>query len=208
MRKYRKSEDYMRTRDCLFGIEANIIVDLVQNGELVPIICKNSTYASVKNTEPVNGYFKIKDTNLVWMHVQNGYGVVINEYVETESGKRVNLVSELSPYYWYIENRTGIIKAWALDNRALYRCIESIILYDNIKKKMKHCLEVHHKWWKWCNTQSAMSVVCYKKHQYFHNHINSRKSHQKGVVIRSVKEFMDWKKVIASEDAILKNQHM
>ena len=205
---YMGERSYMKTRDCLYGIEANVIVDLVQNGELVPIICKNSTYASVKNTEPVNGYFKIKDTNLVWMHVQNGYGVIINEYVETESGKRVNLVSELSPYYWYIENRTGIIKAWALDNRVLYRCIESIILYKNIKKNMKSFLEVHHKWWKWCNTQNTMSVVCYKKHQYFHNHINSRKSHQKGIVIRSVKEFMDWKKVIASENAILKNQHM
>ena len=208
MRKYRKSEDYMRTRECLFGVETNVIVDLVQNGELVPIISKKPERVSVTHMEPVNGYFKLKGTNLVWMHVQNGYGIFINEHVETENGLCTNLVDELSQYYWYIENRTGIIKSWALDNRALYSCIESIIVYGDINKRIESYMDVHHKGKKWLNTKNTMSVVCRKKHQYHHNEKETRKSHRRGVVIRNVKEFMDRKTIIASEDVRLKNQLM
>ncbi len=208
MRKYRKSEDYMRTRECLFGIEPNVIVDLVQNGELVSIVSKKPERVGVTHLEPVNGYFKIKDTNLIWMHVQNGYGVIINEFVQTKNGLHVNLVDELSPYYWYIENRTGIIKAWALDNRALYSCIESIIVYGDINKRIESYMDVHHKGKKWFNTKNTMSVVCRKKHKHHHNKVGTRKSHRHGVVIRSVEEFMYRKKFIVSEDAKLKNQLM
>lgn len=205
---YMSERSYMRTRDCLFGIQANVIVDLVQNGELVPIISKKPERVGVTHVEPVNGYFKLKGTNFVWMHVQNGYGVFINEFVENRSGMYANLVDELSQYYWYIENRTGIIKSWALDNRAMYSCIESIIVYDNINKRINSCMDVHHKGRKWCNTKNTMSVVCRDKHKYYHNAIGTRRSHRKGVTIRSVEEFLYWKKVIASEDARLKNQHM
>lgn len=206
--EYMGERSYMRTRDCLFGIEANVIVDLVQNGELVPIVCKKSSYANVTHTEPVNGYFKIKDTNLVWIHVQNGYGVIINEQVETENGLCINLVDELSQYYWYIENRTGVIKSWALDNRALYSCIESIIVYSNINKRIESYRDVHHKGKKWINTKNTMSVVCRKKHKHHHDKVGTRRSHRHGVVIRSVEEFMYRKKFIVSEDARLKNQPM
>lgn len=205
---YMSESSYMGTRDCLFGIQANVIVDLVQNGELIPIISKKPERVGVTHVEPVNGYFKIWDTNMIWMHVQNGYGIIINEYVSTKSDMYINLVDELSRYYWYIENGTGIIKSWALDNRALYSCIESIIVYDNINKRIKSYMDVHHKGRKCLNTQNAMSVVCRKKHQYFHNEKGTRKSHRKGVVIRSVEEFMHWKKVIVSEDTKLKKQPM
>lgn len=208
MGKYKTIYDYMRERDCLYGIEPSVTVELVEKGLLTPIISKKPERVGVTHLEPVNGYFKITDTSLVWMHVQNGYGVIINEYVETKSGECVNLVSELSRYYWYIENGACIVKSSALDNRAIYRCIESIIDYGKINYKFSEKLDVHHKWWKWCNTKNSMTVVCYKKHQYFHNYINSRKSHQKGVVIRSVDEFIAWRDVIVSEDKNLKNKPM
>lgn len=200
----------MKRRDNLFAISMELLIVLVTLGILEPIKKVDFRYPHQIGAEgKINGYFRVKLLpNIVWMHIQNGYGILINEYVETQSGRCVNLVNELSQHYWYIENRTGIIKSYALSNRALYRCIESIIVYDDIKKKMKRYFEVHHKWWKWCNTQEAMTVVCYKKHQYFHNYVNSRKSHQKGVVICDVKEFLGWINVIASENAKVKNQPM
>ena len=133
---YLRERIYVRTRDCLYGIEPSVTVELVAKGLLIPIICKKPERVGITHLEPVNGYFKIEDTNLVWMHVQNGYGVIINEYVKTKNNKYINLVDELSQYYWYIENKTGVIRTWALNNRILYSCIESIIVYDDIKKRM------------------------------------------------------------------------
>lgn len=198
----------MNVRSNLFGIMPNVTVELVQKGLFAPVVSRKSINACGLHTDSTNGYFRLKGTNLVWMHVQDGYGIFINQYVQTGSGELVNLVEILSQHYWYIENRTGTIKCFTLDCRALYRCIESIIIYGNINRKLPKWLEVHHKWWKWCNTQNAMTAVCYQKHQYFHNAINSRRSHKRGVVIRNVKNFMYWEKVIAAEDVNLKNRPM
>lgn len=199
----------MKRKENLFGIVFQIIVALVQAGIFEPIVQRKGVRVNGKHVLPENGYFRVKWLkNVVWMHIQDGYGIFINEYVKTSSGKRVNLVEILSQYYWYIENQTGIIKCYDLDCRALYRCIESIIIYGNINRKMPKWLEVHHKWWKWCNTQNTMQAVCHKKHQHFHNKINSRKSHKRGVLIRNVKDFMDWKKEILLQDARLKNKSM
>ena len=171
-------------------------------------MCKKAVSAKGVHKDSTNAYFRIAGTNFVWMHVQDGYGVIINEFITTRSEKRINLIEILSQYYWYIENRTGIIKCCTLDNRAVYRSIMSIILYDNVHVKMPKWLEVHHKWWKWCNTQNAMTAVCYRKHQYFHNFVNSRKSHQKGVVISDIAQWLHRKNVIVVEDARLKKQKM
>ena len=208
MGKYKTIYDYMRERDCLFGIEPSVTVELVEKGLLTPIICKKPERVGITHLEPVNGYFKIEDTNLVWMHVQNGYGVIINEYVKNQSNDYVKLVDELSQYYWYIENGTSVIRAGALNNRILYSCIESIIVYDDIKKRIKNYMDVHHKGRKWCNTQNTMSVVCRDKHKYYHNEIGTRRSHRKGVMIRSVEEFIAWRDAIISEDKKLKKQLM
>ena len=208
MGKYKTIYDNMRERDCLYGIVPSVTVELVEKGLLIPIISKKPERVGVTHLEPVNGYFKIEDTKLVWMHVQNGYGVIINEYVEKKSKGWVNLVRELSKYYWYIDNGACIVKACALKNRALYSCIESIIVYGNIKNSIKSYMDVHHKGRKLCNTQNTMSVVCNKKHKYFHNTIGTHRSHRKGVVIRSVEEFIAWREVIKAEDKKLKKQLM
>ena len=201
-------KEKMTYKQCLFAICMSIIVELVQRRLLIPIACKYPVNDRGIHTQPVNGYFRIKGTNFVWMHVQNGYGIIINQYVRTMRGKCINIVDELSKHYWYIENNTGIIKSWSLDNRAIYRCIASIIVYDNINKKLPHYYEVHHKWRRWCNTQNTITVTSYEEHQYFHNCIDSRKSHKKGVVIRDVKDFMDWKRVIKYEDLMFKYKKM
>ena len=204
----RTKDNNMRIRDCLFGIQYNIVLVLIGLGVLEPIVCKKAVCAKGNHKDSTNAYFRIAGTNLVWMHVQDGYGIIINEFIITRSGKEINLIEVLSQYYWYIENRTGIIKCFTLDNRAIYRCIMSIILYDNVHVKMPKWLEVHHKWWKWCNTQHAITKACKKKHNYFHNYINSRKSHQRGILICNEEEMLRWKNVIFVENAKLKNQPM
>lgn len=203
-----KTKETMRVQRCLFGIQMNAIMALIALGILQPIVCRKATSAKESHRDSTNGYFRIAGTNLVWMHVQDGYGIIINEFIITRSGKEINLIEVLSQYYWYIENRTGIIKCFTLDNRAIYRCIMSIILYDNVHVKMPKWLEVHHKWWKWCNTQNAIAETCHRKHQYFHNYINSRKSHQRGILICNEEEMLRWKNVIFVENAKLKNQPM
>lgn len=208
MDRTQKIQETMTVRECLFGITMRALLVLISIGFLQPIVCKKTAYRKNNHSDSVNGYFRIGETNFVWMHVQDGYGIIINEFITTRSGKRVNLVELLSGYYWYIENGTGIIRAHVLDNRAIYRCIMSIILYDDIKNKMPKWLEVHHKWWKWCNTQNAITEACHNKHQYFHNFVNTRKSHQKGIVITDVGELLHWKNAIIVEDAKLKNQPM
>ncbi len=203
-----KTKETMRVQRCLFGIQMNAIMALIALGILQPIVCRKATSAKESHRDSTNGYFRIAGTNLVWMHVQDGYGVIINEFIITRSGKEINLVDILSNYYWYIENTRRNIKAYELDNRALYRCIMSIIIYDDIKEKMPVWLEVHHKWWKWCNTQHAITDTCKKQHNYFHNYVNNRKSHQQGVLIRSVKDMLQWKHVVVTEDSKLKMQKM
>ena len=105
----------VRVRDCLFGIQLNAIMELIALDILQPIVCKKTAYIKNNHRDSVNGYFRIAGTNLVWMHVQDGYGVIINEFITTRSEKRINLVEVLSKYYWYIENTSNMIKAHELD---------------------------------------------------------------------------------------------
>lgn len=198
----------MKIKKNLLGIELSIIVVLVQLGLLQPIVCRRSVYNMERHTEPINGYFRIADTNLVFMHVQDGYGIIINEFITTRSGKKINLVDELSKYYWFIVNGTGIVRSYALGNKAVYRCIESIIAYGNINTKMPKKIDVHHKWWRWCNMQNSMTSVCYKYHGYFHNTYGTRKSHKMGIVFRNVQDFEKWVNIIVTQDAALRLQAM
>ena len=200
----------MKKRDNLFAISIEALIELIALGEFEPIKKVDFRYPDQIGAEnKINGYFRVKSlSNTVWLHVQNGYGIFINEYVTTKEGAIVNLVYELSKYYWFIDNSTGIIKSSALKSRSIYRCIECVINNNDIKMNIERCYDIHHKWWKWCNTQVAMTLVCKKKHQYFHNYIISRRSHQRGVVITSVREFIVWKNVIALESKKLMKQQM
>lgn len=198
----------MKIKKNLLGIELSIIVVLVQLGLLQPIVCRRSVYNMERHTEPVNGYFRIADTNLVFMHVQDGYGIIINEFITTRSGKKINLVDMLSQYYWYIVNGTGIVRSYALGNKAAYRCIESIIAYGNINTKMPKKIDVHHKWWRWCNSQNTITLAGHQRHQDFHNYYNNRKSHKRGIIVRNVKDFKAWVDIIVAHDAALGRQTM
>lgn len=198
----------MRRKNNFFGITYQIIVALVQLGFLVPITSKNGIGVNGGHIEPINGYFRIKDTNFVWMHIQDGYGIIINEYVTTKAGKRLNLVSVLARYYWFIDNTSDTPRCHELQNRTLHRCIGSIILYGDINSKMPTWMEIHHKWWRWCNTENVISIVCRNAHQYFHNHRNTRKSHKKGVIISGIRAWKSWLIIIVVWDYIYKSVFM
>ena len=76
------------------------------------------------------------------------------------------------------------------------------------KERMPRWLEVHHKWWRWCNTVNGIKSVCRAKHQHFHLFMNSKKSHQKGVMIWDSQSMEAWLKVIIQWDQYLRNVNM
>lgn len=195
-------------RDNFFMICLEIVIQLVAMGIFVPIVSLSSRSPKSKDDNmAVNAYFRIAGVdNLIWMHVQHGYGIFINEFITTRQGRRINLVKELSKYYWYIDYTNNTIRCSELEKRAVWRCIGSLILYGDIKKKMPKWLEVHHKWLRWCNTQETLEFVCKKKHNYFHDHVSSRKSHREGWEVidlklvpacigRIVVENQEWKNI-------------
>jgi hypothetical protein len=174
----------LEKKECLFGILIKVILRLVEDGVLTPIICNRGHRVKGDHTEPRNGYFRVTSIlNLVWMQVQDGYGIFVNEYVITCSGNVINLVDVLSKYYWYIDKTTGTVRCGGLDNRSIARCIGSVLVFGNIKHKLPKEWEVHHKWFRWCNTQECIAVVGALEHKLFHDKINSRKSHRKGVTV-------------------------
>jgi hypothetical protein len=173
--------------DCLFYIQMWVITMLEQLGLLSPIVSNRGQRVKWGHTDPVNKYYRVKFIpNLVWMHVQDGYGVFINEYVTNKSGQVIDLIKELSRYYWYIDNATGTVRCGGLNNRSIARCIGSIIVFGDIKHKLPKQWELHHKWFRWCNTQETIAVVCKYHHKRFHDCVNSRRSHRKGVIVNDV----------------------
>lgn len=176
----------LNKNDNLIVIALAVIIKLVQTGFLIPITnLKSRAPKSKNNKNAVNGYFRILNTNYVWLHVQHGCGVIINEFVTTRQGKQINLVEELSKYYWYIDKKYNNIRCSELNNRTLWRCIGSIIVYGDIHQNMPRWLEVHHKWMRWCNTVETIAFICTKKHNYYHNVNDSRRSHRNGKVLNN-----------------------
>lgn len=172
----------VRERKNMFAIALELVMMLISKGILVPIVSLNSRAPKSKDDKmAINGYFRIVGVpNLIWMHVQHGYGIIINEFVTTRQGNKINLVDELSKYYWYIDKEYNNIRCSELNNRTIWRCIGSIILYGDIHQNMPRCLEVHHKWYRWCNTVETIAFICTKEHKFFHNVINSKRSHRTG----------------------------
>jgi hypothetical protein len=182
----------LEKKECLFSIPMWLIMVLVGLEVLIPIVSNRGQRVKGDHAEPINGYFRVASIpNVVWMHVQDGYGVFINEYVTTRSGQVIDLIKELSKYYWYIDKATGTVRCGALNNRSIARCIGSVIVFGDIKHKLPKKLEVHHKWWRWCNTQETIAVVCKYQHKRFHDCINSRKSHRQGVVVNDDSEMLE-----------------
>jgi hypothetical protein len=179
----------LEKKECFFSILVWFVEFLVHIGVFTLIVSKVGNVKK-EHIDPENRYYRVMGIpNLVWFHIQDGHGVFINEQITTRSGKVIDLVKELSKYYWYIDNTACIAKCSELDNRSLARCIGSLIWYGDIKCKLSKNWQVHHKWWRWCNTQEVLAVVCKHHHKHFHDCVNSRKSHRQGVAIYDEKRF-------------------
>ena len=99
MEKFKKREN-------LVLVVLELVIQLVGTGILIPIISLTSRSPKSRDDNmAINGYFRIAGVeNLVWLHVQHGYGVFINEYITTRQGNKINLVEQLSKYYYYYRN--------------------------------------------------------------------------------------------------------
>jgi hypothetical protein len=185
-------ERKLEKKECLFSIQMWLIMELVKLGVLIPIVSNRGQRVNGDHAEPLNGYFRVASIpNVVWLHVQDGYGVFINEKVTAQSGQVIDLIKELSKYYWYIDKATGTVRCGGLNNRSIARCIGSLIVFGDIKHKLPKQWELHHKWFRWCNTQETIAVVCKYRHKLFHDSVNSRKSHRKGVVVNDVSTMLE-----------------
>lgn len=186
----------MKRRDNLFAISMELLIVLVTLGILEPIKKVDFRYPHQIGAEgKINGYFRVNLLpNIVWMHIQNGYGVFINEYIETRDGVTINLVDEISKYYWSLSGNN--VMSSKLKSNYLHRAIGNLIRYGNIVKKLPNKYDVHHKWVRWCNTQETLAIVTEDEHRKYHSLVSSYKSHRKGQVIYGVKAFQEWIKII------------
>lgn len=173
----------MEREDNLVCIEEKTIQRLIEQNELI-LLAERKHRTKWTLREKTNSYYKIcKVPNLVFVHIQYGYGVLINEKIKRESGDTINLVNVLKDYYWYIHKARGVGRSGTLNNRDLARCIASIISYGDIMKKLPRCCEVHHVGYRWDNTQKKLIPLCRNLHKKYHDGIGTRKSHRHGVVI-------------------------
>lgn len=184
----------MTLRRNLIGIEPGVIKQKVNSGAFVELSAKKGEQPCTQTPACTNVYYRVNNAdNMVYLHLRDGYGVFINEYVATNQGRIINLVDALSGYYWNIwDSNNNVPKCSQLKNRSIYRCIGSIILYGDIHTRMPSWYQVHHKWWRWCNMWEFMTFTCHKRHQYYHNYVGTRKSHQRGAVVHTSKELDKW----------------
>lgn len=179
------------SKENFIHIGEEIIKKLVDEKQITLLASrKNERYEALD--EKTNKYYKINDLdNTVFLHVQDGYGVIINETIESVNGSNIDIVDILSEYYWYIHNANDVARCASLEVRDLARCIGSIIAYENIEQKLPTWCEVHHVGYRWDNTQSDLRLWCQKKHKKYHDGVGTRKSHRRGIVIRDVEHFAE-----------------
>lgn len=190
----RKERKKMINKQNFVGMSLEVYFKLTVEKRLELIKWKKPEVNRYKNKpDNINIYFRICGReNLVYMHISSGYGIVISEFIKNKKGEIINLVEELSQYYWFIDNHNNIVKTTRLNYRTIWRCIGSLMEYGDIVKKLPTQLQVHHKYLHYCNTVESLKVVTYEKHQYFHNHIGTKRSRKYGRIIRNVHDFDIW----------------
>lgn len=176
-------------RDNLIFISDETMKDLVDKGRLK--LLKEKKYTrDCKLEVKANRYYKIcQTTDLVFMHIQFGYGVIINEAVRSVDRGTFNLVEILSEFYWYIDTDASVGKCSKLDDRDIARCIGSVMAYGNIETKLPTWCQVHHENYRCVNTWEELRLWCEKKHKKYHREKTSYKSHRGGFVVKDVAYF-------------------
>ena len=113
-------KDIFKTQDNLVGFDSDILVAAVDIGEMLLIenYDKLATRGSRRNDDTArNKYYEMTDLeNAVFMHVQDGYGVIIPKYVNY-GDEKINVVERLARYYWAITTDNEKVKASSLRGR-------------------------------------------------------------------------------------------
>lgn len=191
-----------RIRENLFRLSQMLILLLVATGVL-EIITFTAPGINRKKVNMINVYYRVKPVkNLVWLHGQYGFGIFISEFVYNRYGKKINLVNELSKHYWYVDKANSTIKSNSAYNQEIWRVIGSVILYGNTEKRMPSHIHVHHKWWRWCNTQELLAFVEMEKHIWFHKNMDDQEKRRKGRYVEDVSIFVDWIDIIRKANEV------
>ena len=200
----------MERKQNFLGLPVEVLLQLVENKQLEMICSKKSEgYRNKYKNDIKNLYFRIKGkNNMVFLYISGGYGIVISEWITSKAGMAINLVDELSEYYWYIDKKNDTVKSAVLGNRTLYRCLGSLMEYGDITRKLPRELEVHHKFSRYCNTKENLVVVDCEKHKNFHNNISNKKSKRRGIVIESTADFTMWIDNLEKMNARFANKEM
>lgn len=186
----------LTTRECLVGIDLDVIIKARLKEEsilediqfsLPKANCKKNTMQPFWEAD-ANVYMRVKGSNLVVMHVQDGYCIIIPEYVRTCGGEKFNVVDELSKYYYGLSSCGSVITSSNGEvGKLIYRQIMSLKHYGDIKVELPEDMEVHHKGRRYLNTEEAMVLVTSEHHDDIHS-IIGRSSHRNGRVIHDVEE--------------------
>ena len=179
----------MAREDNLIFIDEVTMQELVEQKELV-LMNERKHRIKKQLREKTNQYYKIcNSSDLVFMHIQYGYGILLNENIKSNSGDTINLVEILKDYYWFIHKAKSIGRCSKLGNRDLPRSIGSVIAYGDIRKRLPRCCEIHHAGYRWNNAQKNIILLCKNLHKKYHDGIGTRKSHRHGVVIKDTEHF-------------------
>lgn len=167
----------MKNKKNLFFIEGQLVLDKIKEGSLI-IVGQNDGRRKTSHRGS-NIYLQVAGTNLVLVHIKNGYFIVINKEISLKDGATMNLVDELSKVHWLFKGSR--VYCPKMGNRQMYQCIGSIMMYGDIDHRLPITMHVHHKWFRWCNAVETITPVCYRYHRYFHAEIGSQESHRLGV---------------------------
>jgi hypothetical protein len=156
-----------------------------------------------------NIYLRIKNSNMLLMHIKKGYCVIVPEYVHSCSGGKKSIIEHMSTMYFTYDNKGEIVSSKKdTQNRKLYRKIMALKYFGSTTAKLiakskgtTDVYEVHHKFNRWLNTEEAMKLVNKKQHS---NIKEGQKSHRDGRCIWSAKELENFLNSIKStnEDLI------
>jgi hypothetical protein len=138
---------------------------------------------------------RIKGTNMLLMHIKNGYCVIIPEYVHCCDGTKRSIIGDISDTYFSLCGKNNVISSGKfIRNNKLYRQIMALKYFGDKKKKVPSHLEVHHKYMRWLSTEESMKLVTKEAHSQI---CNGKKSHRDGRCIDSVQELENFLNAIS-----------
>jgi hypothetical protein len=204
--------EQVKYRDCLIYIDKEVIEEDQAKGkesmlDSKPLVTVMPTSNRVKNLankgwgNDENIYIRIKETNMILMHIRGNYCIIVSEYINLCKGGKKSIIEHISSSYFSINEKCDVVTAGGNNkSKKLYRQIMALQKNGTTTDKLSAEDEIHHKFARWLNTQEAMKIVDKITHIDIEN---GQKSHRYGRVIKSAE---DLKNFLSSTTVI--NQHL